>query len=242
MIYGDAMPTLSSGYIIAGGYAYKLRRTLFAQLKDDIKRGAILPQEAARAVGELNSTLYKILVERFRVDKSDVVRIRIDYRIEDGKILWDPSKLSIEVFRRDRDVDNMISTAGGASLWQEAFGKGVEYQVSKLGETIDGDLIYTLKLGDEEVGSLAVTQLDNELFIKKGAMLHPSPMVIERLRFTIQEGVPLENILAQKILEAQKYGRHVAEEEARKLVNYLRERVMSPPLEREVSEELQEES
>ncbi|PWV36756.1 MAG: DUF2258 domain-containing protein, partial [Desulfurococcaceae archaeon] len=76
------MPTLSSGYVIAGGYADKLRRTAFAQLRDEIKGGVISSQEVARAVGELNSTLYKILVDRFKVDKGDVVRIRIDYQIE----------------------------------------------------------------------------------------------------------------------------------------------------------------
>lgn len=241
MIYGDAMPTLSSGYIIAGGYADKLRRTMFAQLREDIKRGAVSSQEVARAVGELNSTLYRILVDRLRVDKGDVVRIRIDYRIEDGKIVWDPSKLLIEVFRRDKEVDDIIRTTGSASLWHEAFGRGVEYQVIKLGETMDGDLVYTLKLGDEEVGSLVVTQLDNELFIKKGAILHPSPMVFEKLRFTIQEGVTVESALAQKILEAQKSGRHVPEEEARKIANYLRERVMASPLEKKTFEETHEE-
>ena len=235
------MPTLSSGYVIAGGYADKLRRTVFAQLKDEIKGGAISSQEVARAVGELNSTLYRILVDKFKVDKGDVVRIRIDYQIEGGKIIWDPSRLSIEVFRRDKEIDNIVRSLGGAVLWQEAFGKGVEYQVVKLGETLDGDLVYTLKLGDEEVGSLIATRLDNELFIKKGAILHPSPMVFEKLRIPIHEGELPESVLAQKILEAQKIGRHVTEEEARKVVNYLRERVMTPPLERKVYEEPQEE-
>ncbi|MEM2301028.1 MAG: DUF2258 domain-containing protein, partial [Sulfolobales archaeon] len=150
------MPTLSSGYVIAGGYADKLRRTAFAQLRDEIRGGVISSQEVARAIGELNSTLYKILVDRFKVDKGDVVRIRIDYQIEGGKIVWDPSRLSIEVFRRDKEIDNIVRSIGGAMLWQEAFGKGVEYQVVKLGETLDGDLVYTLKLGDEEVGSLVV--------------------------------------------------------------------------------------
>ncbi len=235
------MPTLSSGYIIAGGYAYKLRRTIFAQLKEDIKRGAVSSQDVARAVGELNSTLYRILVDKFKVDKGDVVRIRIEYRIENGKILWDPSKLSIEVFRRDKEIDDIVKAIGGLSLWQEAFGRGVEYQVKKLGETIDGDLVYTLKLGDEEVGSFVVTQLDSELFIKKGAIIHPSPMIFEKLRLAIPEGVELESVLAQKVLEAQKLGKHVSEEEARKIANYLRERVEAPLLESKPLEELREE-
>jgi hypothetical protein len=237
---GNIMPTLSSGYVIAGAYADKLRRTMFAQLREDIRRGNITSQEVARAVGELNSTLYRILVDTFKIDKGDVVRIRIDYRIEDGKIVWDPSKLSIEVFRRDQQVESAVKEMGGA-LWREAFGKGVEYQVHMLGETIDGDVVYTLKLGEDEVGAVVATQLDNEIFIKKGAILHPSPMIFEKIKLSIQAGENLETVLSQKILEAQKVGRHVPEEEARKIVNYLRERVRASPIEVKTYEESSEE-
>ncbi len=38
------MPLLSTGLIIAGAYADKVRRTLFAQLKDKIKHNEITPQ------------------------------------------------------------------------------------------------------------------------------------------------------------------------------------------------------
>jgi len=236
------MPTLSSGYVIAGAYADKLRRTMFAQLREEVKKGSVTSQEIARAVGELNSTLYRILVDRFKVDKGDVVRIKIDYRIEDGKIVWDPSKLVIEVFRRDHQVESTIRELGGAAaLWGEAFGKGIEYQVTKLGETIDGDIVYTLKLGDEEVGAVIATQLDNEIFIKRGAILNPSPMVFDKIRISLQPGESVEAVLSQKIVEAQRSGRHVTIEEARKIVNYIRERVMASPIEEKKYEETLEE-
>jgi hypothetical protein len=239
---GVEMPTLSSGYVIAGGYADKLRRTMFAQLREEIKKGSVTSQEIARAVGELNSTLYRILVDRFKVDKGDVVRIRIDYGVENGKIVWDPSKLLIEVFRRDQQVENAMKEIGGTALWGEAFGKGVEYQVNKLGETIDGDSVYTLMLGGEEVGAVIATQLDDEIFIKKGAILHPSPMIFEKIRLSVKPGETLETTLTQKIQEAQRTGRHVALEEARKMVNYLRERVMASPIEMKTYEETPEET
>lgn len=237
---GDDMPTLSSGYVIAGAYADKLRRTMFAQLREEVKKGTISTQEIARAVGELNSTLYRILVERLRIDKGDVVRIRIDYRIENGRIVWDSSTLQIEIFRRDQEAERTIKERG-SELWGELYGRGVEYQIIRLGETIDGDVIYTAKLGEEEVGALAVTQLDNELFIKKGAVIHPSPMVFEKLRIPIPEGAGPEEALAKRILEAQKAGKHVSEEEARKIINYLRERVKAEPLETATYEETSEE-
>lgn len=237
---GDDMPTLSSGYVIAGAYASKLRRTMFAQLREEVKKGSISSQEIARAVGELNSTLYRILVERLKIDKGDVVRIRIDYRIENGRIVWDSSTLQIEIFRRDQEAERLVKERG-SELWGELYGRGVEYQIIRLGETIDGDVIYTAKLGDEEVGALVATQLDNELFIKKGAVIHPSPMIFEKLRIPIPEGARPEEALAQRILEAQRIGKHVPEEDARKIINYLRERVKATPLETTTYEETPEE-
>jgi len=236
------VPTLSSGYVIAGAYAGKIRRTMFAQLREEVRKGSVTSQEIARAVGELNSTLYRILVDRFKVDKGDLVRIKIDYRIEDGKILWDPSKLVIEVFRRDQQVEAAIKEEGGAALWGEAFGKGIEYQVIKLGETLDGDIVYSLKLGDEEVGAVIATQLDDEIFIKKGAIISPSPMLFDKLRIPIQPGESIETVLSQKILEAQKLGKHVSIEEAKKIANYIRERVMASPIEEKIYEETSEET
>ncbi len=38
-----------------------------------------------------------------KIDKGDVVRIRINYEVEDGKIKWDYSSLTIEAFRREPD-------------------------------------------------------------------------------------------------------------------------------------------
>ena len=97
------MPTLSSGLVIAGAYADKIRRTLFAQLKDHIRKGEITAQEVARAAGELNRILYEILVDRLRIDKGDVVRVRIEYDIVDNKVKWNYNSLNIEVFRRENE-------------------------------------------------------------------------------------------------------------------------------------------
>ncbi len=104
------MPTLSTGLIIAGAYADKVRRTLFAQLKDKIKQGEITPQEIARAAGELNRIIYEILVNKLKIDKGDVVRVRVDYEVENGKVVWNYKTLRIEAFKRvsDEEVDKML--------------------------------------------------------------------------------------------------------------------------------------
>jgi len=80
------MPTLSTGLIIAGAYADKLRRTLFAQLSDRVKSGEIDSKEVARAAAEVNQLLFNIIVEDLKMNKGDVVRVRVDYEIEGSQI------------------------------------------------------------------------------------------------------------------------------------------------------------
>lgn len=97
------MPMLSTGYVIAGAYADKVRRVLFAQLRDMIKRGEIENSTVARRAGELNRILFDIIVNRLGLDKSDVVRVRIEYNIENRDIKWVLDTLRIEAFRRIPD-------------------------------------------------------------------------------------------------------------------------------------------
>ena len=86
---------LSSGYIIVGAYADKIRRTLFAQLRDKIKSKEIDSKEVARAAAELNKLLYEILVNKLGLDKGDVVRIIVEYDVADDRINWNLETLKI---------------------------------------------------------------------------------------------------------------------------------------------------
>ncbi|OYT40902.1 MAG: hypothetical protein B6U89_00740 [Desulfurococcales archaeon ex4484_58] len=103
---------LSTGLVIAGAYADKLRRTLFAQLRDYVKRDKEFAREVARASGEINRLLYIILVENLKCDKGDVVRIRAKYRLDprDMRIKWDYDTLRVEYFKRhpDEEVNNIV--------------------------------------------------------------------------------------------------------------------------------------
>ncbi len=96
---------LSTGLVIAGAYADKLRRTLFAQLRDFVKKNRDVAREIARAAGEVNRMLYYILVEELKSDKGDVVRIRIKYSFDPEKmeIKWKYETLRIEYFKRVPD-------------------------------------------------------------------------------------------------------------------------------------------
>jgi hypothetical protein len=96
---------LSTGLVIAGAYADKLRRTLFAQLRDYVRKNRELGKEIARAAGEINRLLYYILVDELKSDKGDVVRIRVKYAFdpEKGEIEWKYDTLRLEYFKRVPD-------------------------------------------------------------------------------------------------------------------------------------------
>jgi len=104
---GSAVMELNTGIVIAGAYADKVRRTLFAQLKEVMKSNKDFTREIARASGELNRILYHILVEALRVEKGDAVRVRIKYSVDSSsnRIVFDYNTLSLEVFRRVKDEE-----------------------------------------------------------------------------------------------------------------------------------------
>ncbi len=99
------MAKLSTGLVIAGAYAKKLRRTLFAQLRDAIKSGELTNQEVARAAAEMNQMLYQILIEDLGLEKGDAVRVVVEYDVSDGKVVWKLDTLTIEAFKRVPDEE-----------------------------------------------------------------------------------------------------------------------------------------
>lgn len=143
------MPQLSTGFVIAGAYADKLRRVLFAQLRDAIKRGEIDNKTVAQRAGELNRLLFEILVNKLKIDKGDVVRIRIEYDVKDGDIVWKLDTLRIEAFRRipDEEIEKVVKESIGKKeeilarevteeerAWTEAREREVEREVQRRAE------------------------------------------------------------------------------------------------------------
>jgi len=140
------MPQLSTGFVIAGAYADKLRRVLFAQLRDEIKKGNIENRQVAYRAGELNRLLFEILVNKLKLDKGDVVRIRVEYDVKDGDIVWKLDTLRVEAFRRipDEEVEKAVREVVGAAkevlarpvteeerAWTEAREREVEREVAR---------------------------------------------------------------------------------------------------------------
>ena len=202
------MPTLRSGAVILGAYASKIRKTLFAQLKDKLKVGEISSQEIARAAGELNKTLYTLFVERLRLEKGDVVRILIDYEISQQKINWKWDTIKIECFKRVSEEEIM------KNLLDILKREEPKYAIIKLRETKLGDLIFEVLENEKQIGLIVVTPLDNEAIIR-GA-IRPTT-IIQKRRVNIEGNV--EEYLSNSLKEILETGKQAEKEEVEKIIN-----------------------
>ncbi len=103
---------LNTGIVIAGAYASKVRRSLFAQLSNIVRSNKNASKEVARASAELNWVLYRAIVESLKADKGDAVRVRIKYTYDpaQNKLEWDYDSLRVELFRRvpDGEVEEKV--------------------------------------------------------------------------------------------------------------------------------------
>ena len=229
------MPMLSSGLVIAGAYADKIRRTLFAQLRDYVKKDKEWGQKIAYAAAQLNKLLYNIFVDQLKIDKGDVVRIRIEYEVDENakNIVWKWDTLAVEAFKRipQDKVNEVVKQI--VSKVAEVLATAVAYTFTLLSETADGDLVFTVKLGDREVGAAIVTPVDDRTAVlKRGAVLEPSPAIFERLKLEISPERPIEEALKATFATVLQTARHVSYDEALKMINMIRERASAKPMER----------
>ncbi|MEM4576147.1 MAG: DUF2258 domain-containing protein [Candidatus Nezhaarchaeales archaeon] len=211
------MVLLSTGFIIAGAYADKVRKTLFAQLREQIKRGEVSSQEVARAVAELNRVLYHVLVEKLKSGKGDVVRARIDYEVEGGRIRWKYDSLFLEVFKRvpDEVVQGIVKET--VAEIDKLLERAIAYNVEKVAVTSYGDHLYRVKIHDKVVGALTVTVVDNELAIVRGAVLEPTPIVIEKGKVPL-EGKDVDEAVTANLTNLIRQARNVETSEAERAI------------------------
>jgi len=227
------MPELRSGLIFAAGYADKLRRTVFAQLKDYVKKDKEFAKQIAMYVGRLNRALYTLLVEELKLDKLDVVRITISYDVDEinRTITWKWDTLRVEVYKRippetyADTIRKFIESAPALAV------ETVKFNIAKLGETFDGDIIYSIKIGEREVGVLEALPVDeNSVILKKAAVLEPTTAIFEKVKLELK-GRPVEDVLVEELGRIMEVARHVDMNEALQIINAIRGRLQIAPLE-----------
>ncbi|MEM4936465.1 MAG: hypothetical protein QW780_05610, partial [Sulfolobales archaeon] len=155
-----------------------------------------------------------------------VVRILIDYEVSPGRLEWKLDTLKVEVFRRvpESEVETVVKSLLPKA--EKIMTGIVEYSIEKLGETEDGDVVLAIKLGDKEVGALVLTPINDEfVYIKKAAVIAPTPMVVEKQRVPLN-GKTIEEALKSNIGILTTAARHVLDEEARKIYELVKRRVI----------------
>lgn len=211
------MPTLSTGYIIVGAYADKLRKTLFAQQKEKIKTKEIDPKELARAAAEVNRLLFEILVNKLQLDKGDVVRVRIDYELtENNEVNWNYGTLTIEAFRRE-DQEKINEVVNEVVKKAEEILKGLRerYEIKHLGTSDLGDEIFEIVENDERVGVIVATPVNQKSLIR-GALLNP-PKIIQRQEIKVGKE-NLESYLRENIGRIISNATETEEEKAKEII------------------------
>jgi len=211
------MVTLRSGAVIVGAYAKKIRKTLFAQLKDKVKSKEISTQEVARAAGEINRILYILFVEKLKLDKGDVVRVVIDYDLIDNQIKWNFSTLKVECYRKvpEEDINRYLKEIL-EGIEKISTVDVSEYNIKKVKETKLGDIIFEIYKNRKKVGILIATHIEDEVVVR-GAIKEP-PLLISKLRIKFEENIDktvtnnFENILKKAIPSTEEEVKKTIEE------------------------------
>lgn len=228
------MPRLNTGLVYTAAYADKIRKTVFAQLKD-YARDKEVAKRINYYVARLNRALFTLLIEDIKLSKDDGVKIIIDYDFDEANksITWKWDTLQLVIYKKMPEdqvkvhLDKFIPIAEELSLGT------VSYNVEKIGETVDGDLIYAVKIGDKEIGAVSIYVIDgNKAILKKASVIEPTPVHFEKTIIDYT-GKSLEDALKEELGKVVQKGIHTSYDEAIKIINALREKVKVEPLSRE---------
>ncbi|AMM54099.1 single- stranded DNA-binding family protein [Pyrococcus kukulkanii] len=142
------MPKLLTGFVRASGYANKVRKVLFAAT-----RGKVSPEEVVRASAEINKYIFEKLQE-MNVKKEDVIRVSLDFDIEDEKIKWYPETLHIEVYRKEEEEKLALAMEEVEQMEKtfEEVVKELEDLANKLKEVTDSILNIVERIKQEHTG------------------------------------------------------------------------------------------
>ena len=195
---------ISTGLVHVAGYANKLRRTAFAVLNEAIKAGNLSPDKLVYRIARINEQLFKILVEELGLSKTDVVRVRLPYRLAgDGDIEFILEDAVIEVYTRDDE----LSARATALL----AGERAEYEVVRLGVNVLGNELYELRKDGKRVAVVTAMRIGDKVVIE-GISIEPP----RRLK-AIYDAASFPRILgaaARTLIEA---GEEIPAEDAERL-------------------------
>jgi len=203
---------LVTGLVKLSGYAVKIRRTIFAQLKNDIKSGKIATEQVAYRTGRLNELLYKILVETLRLSKNDVVRVSIDYDVVGGDIRFDWSTLNIEIYKYNTELSEK-ATEEGKRLINE---KLADYDFTVTESEKKGPAkYYDIKLGNEKIGTVTAININNDIALSGAVIINGKGYKVTGI---VKPSETIESEIKRLVIEAITNNYEISIDEARSII------------------------
>jgi len=203
---------LVTGLVKVSGYAVKIRKTMFAQLKNDIKSGKITAEQVAYRTGRLNELLYKILVETLQLSKNDVVRVSIDYDVVGSDIRFDWNTLNIEIYKYDTKLSEK-ATEEAKRLINE---KLADYDITVTESEKRGPAkYYDIKVGNEKVGTVTVINVNNDVAVSGAVIVNGKGYKVTGI---IKPTESIESEIKRLVIEAITNNYEISIEEAKSII------------------------
>lgn len=99
-----------TGYVRVSGYAIKLRRVINATLSDYFKKGELDSSKVNEKISEVNSELFKVIVEDLKIPKEAIVNITLSFEPDKDKGLK-VNGISIHVFEENKNLSDKATEA-----------------------------------------------------------------------------------------------------------------------------------
>jgi len=182
------MVRLSTGFVIVGAYAKKLRKTLFAQLKEKMKDKEIA-SKLAYASAQLNKLLFEVIVNKLKLEKGDLVKIVIEYEFDENnkEVNWKYDTLKITSYKKvpQEEIERCLEETL-RELKEDSI-----LTVEKVGDTADGDIIFSiLNNNKKEVGIIVTTPLNEKTYLlKKAVVADKEAFEIEKIKIEEVESI-----------------------------------------------------
>ncbi|MEM4461108.1 MAG: DUF2258 domain-containing protein [Nanopusillaceae archaeon] len=215
------MTRLSTGFVIVGAYAKKLRKTLFAQLKDKIKDKEIA-NKLAYSSAQLNKLLFEVIVNKLKLEKGDLVKIVIEYEFDENKkeVNWKYDTLKIISYKKvpQEEIEKHLE-----ETLKELKGEPI-FTIEKIGESADGDLIFSVLSNNKDVGIMVITPLDEKSYLlKKAVVVDKEAFEIEKVK--LEEVESLSETLTNIVNFETSLRKTINKEEGLNLINMIKKKL-----------------
>lgn len=215
------MTRLSTGFVIVGAYAKKLRKTLFAQLKDKIKDKEIA-NKLAYSSAQLNKLLFEVIVNKLKLEKGDLVKIVIEYEFDENKkeVEWKYDTLKIISYKKvpQEEIEKHLE-----ETLKELKGEPI-FTIEKIGESADGDLIFSVLSNNKDVGIMVITPLDEKSYLlKKAVVVDKEAFEIEKVK--LEEVESLSETLTNIVNFETGLRKTINKEEGLNLINMIKKKL-----------------